>query len=141
MDEDIRASIRALREGAGEAYVGSVDADGYPQIKAMFVPEHGDLRTQYFSTNTSALRTQQFLREPRACVYYCDAKGVRGALFTGTMRVCTDHGHKALLWNEGDEMYYPGGVDDPDYCVLEFTAESVRYYHALEKRTLSIDEL
>jgi general stress protein 26 len=25
-------------------------------------------------------------------------------------------------------MYYPGGVTDPDYCVLKFTAVKGRYY-------------
>ena len=25
-------------------------------------------------------------------------------------------------------MYYPKGVNDPDYCVLKFTAEKGRYY-------------
>ncbi len=141
MNEDVKAAIRTLREQSGEAYVGSVNESGFPQIKAMFVPPHGDLRTHYFSTNVSSIRTGQFLANPRACVYYCDAAGIRGALFTGTMAVCTDPGHRAVLWNEGDEKYYPKGVDDPDYCVLKFTAETVRYYHALEKYTFSVDDL
>lgn len=25
-------------------------------------------------------------------------------------------------------MYYPGGVTDPDYCVMRFTAVSGRFY-------------
>lgn len=141
MKEDVKAAVRALRQTSGEAYVGSVDGSGFPQIKAMFVPPHGDLRTHYFSTNVSSLRTGQFLENPRACVYYCDTEDIRGALFTGTMTVCTDHEHRTLLWNEGDEKYYPQGVDDPDYCVLKFTAETVRYYHGLEKCTLSVEEL
>ena len=30
---------------------------------------------------------------------------------------------KQMIWLEGDTMYYPQGVTDPDYCVLKFTAE------------------
>lgn len=141
MSEDIKAAIRSLREQAGEAYAGSVDENGFPQIKAMFVPPHGDMRTHYFSTNVSSVRTGQFAENPKACVYYCDTAGIQGALFTGTMEVCADHEHRAMLWNEGDEMYYPKGVDDPDYCVLKFTAETVRYYHALGTCTLAIGDL
>ena len=29
---------------------------------------------------------------------------------------------------DGDTTYYAGGVTDPDYCVLRFTAQSGRYY-------------
>ena len=35
---------------------------------------------------------------------------------------------KKMIWRDGDTMYYPGGVTDPDYCVLKFTAQSGRYY-------------
>ena len=39
-----------------------------------------------------------------------------------------DAKHKKLIWRDGDEKYYSGGVTDPDYCVLMFTADSGRYY-------------
>jgi len=29
---------------------------------------------------------------------------------------------------DSDTMYYPGGVTDPEYCVLKFKAQSGRYY-------------
>ncbi|MDR1757408.1 MAG: pyridoxamine 5'-phosphate oxidase, partial [Bacteroidales bacterium] len=29
---------------------------------------------------------------------------------------------------DGDTMYYKGGVTDPDYCVLKFTATKGRFY-------------
>lgn len=29
---------------------------------------------------------------------------------------------KQKIWREGDMEYYPGGVTDPNYCVLRFTA-------------------
>jgi len=30
--------------------------------------------------------------------------------------------------DDGNTMYYPGGVTNPDYCVLKFTAVKGRYY-------------
>ena len=38
------------------------------------------------------------------------------------MEVLTDAKSKEMIWREGDEQYYPGGVTDPNYCVLKFTA-------------------
>ena len=126
----IKKGIRALRENAQVAYVGSVNGEGFPQIKGMLVLEHDSMRTHYFSTNTSSKRVAQFLQNPKASVYYVDdtKDQYKGALFTGTMEVCTDHETKAFLWREGFEMYYPKGVDDEDYCVYKFTAETVNYY-------------
>jgi hypothetical protein len=33
-----------------------------------------------------------------------------------------------MIWREGDTQYYPGGVTDPNYCVLKFTATDGRFY-------------
>ena len=81
------------------------------------------------------------MNNPKACVYYCDKENFIGVLFTGSIEVCTDHDTKASIWHEGDEMYYPKGVDDEDYCVFRFTAEKVNYYHGLSTVTFSINEL
>lgn len=143
MDEKIKSEIRKLRNNSNVAFVGSINENNFPQIKGMLVFEHEKLKTQYFSTNTSSKRVKQFRENPKACVYYCDdtKDKYKGALFTGTIEVCTDHETKAMLWREGCEIYYPKGIDDDDYCVYKFTADSVNYYHGLSNKTFSIDEL
>lgn len=143
MDNTLKKEIRALRENAQVAYIGSVNEAGFPQIKGMLVVEHESIKTHYFSTNTSSKRVGQFLKNEKACVYYVDdtKDKYKGALFTGKMEVCTDRETKARLWSDGDEIYYPKGIDDPDYCVYRFTAETVNYYYGLSNKTFSIDEL
>ena len=67
--------------------------------------------------------------------------GILPALFVSI----ADHGKKReyreLLWNEGDEKYYPKGVEDEDYCILEFTADSGRFYRYDGKGDLSASEI
>lgn len=138
---EIKSEIRRLRENSRVAYIASVSGQGFPQIKCMLVLEHDGVRTQFFSTNYNSKRVRQFLANPKASVYYCDEAQFKGALFTGTMEVCTDHETKAFLWREGFEGYYPKGVDDDDYCVLKFTADTVNYYHGLQNATVSVNEL
>lgn len=139
--DKVKADIRALRENRPVAYVGSVNGEGYPQIKAMLVLEHDRMDVQFFSTNTSSKRMGQFLKEPKASVYYCDEAQFKGALFTGRIDVCTDRETKARLWRDGFEIYYPKGIDDEDYCVYRFTAETVNYYHGLDNTTIPVKEL
>lgn len=57
-----------------------------------------------------------------------DKRFFRGVQLIGTMEVLEDTASKEMIWREGDTMYYPGGVTDPDYCVLKFTAQSGRVY-------------
>lgn len=52
------------------AFVASVDEDGFPNIKAMFTPRKIEGNCFYFSTNTSSMRTQQLMKNPRASIYF-----------------------------------------------------------------------
>lgn len=121
--------------------LGSVDENGAPNIKAMLAPRQMiGLKEFYFSTNLSALRTQQYLKNPKACIYFF-RKGLIsyiGVMLRGTMEVVTEQEVKNLLWRKGDTRFYKYGVTDPDYCVLKFTAESGRYYKDLKTEEFEI---
>lgn len=111
------------------AFIGSIDRDGFPNIKAMLQPRKREgIKMFYFTTNTSSMRVSQYISDNRACIYFCDRRFFRGVMLRGTMEVLTDEAVKQEIWQDGDTMYYPGGVNDPDYCVLRFTALSGRYY-------------
>ncbi len=138
MEEDLKKEIMDLVDHTKNAFVSSVDSEGYPCTKAMFALEHKGLATFYFSTNYSAKRTQRFIQNPNACVYLCDQENFQGLLLKGNMQVCRDRENKARLWRDGFEMYYPKGVEDDDYCVLKFTANTGNYYHGLKNTTFSI---
>ena len=126
---DAAKTIGNLIDRAGVAIVGSVDGDGFPNSKAMLPPrEREGIRIIYFSTNTSSRRVAQYLSNPKACVYFFDRRFYKGVMLRGSMEVMQDSATKELIWRPGDEMYYPLGVTDPDYCVLRFTAADGRYY-------------
>lgn len=46
---------------------------------------------------------------------------------------------RQMIWRDGDTEYYPGGVSDPDYCVLKFTAMSGRYYSNFVSEEFDVD--
>lgn len=111
------------------AIIASVDQEGYPNQKAMFAPRVREgIKTFYFTTNTSSCRVSQYRVNPKASIYFYDKRFFRGVMLLGTMEVLEDATSKQLIWRDGDELYYPLGVTDPDYCVLRFTAISGRYY-------------
>jgi general stress protein 26 len=55
------------------------------------------------------------------------------------LEVLTDQETKDMIWRKGDTMFYKGGVTDPDYCVLKFTAEAGRYYCDLKTESFTIE--
>lgn len=46
--------------------------------------------------------------------------------------------NKEMIWHEGDTLYYPLGVTDPDYCVLKFRAETGRLYSDLKSENFTV---
>ena len=109
----------------------------------MFVPRKIEGNCFYFSTNTSAMRSQQFIKNPKASIYFYN-KGrfkYEGIMLTGIMEVLQDDEIKQEIWSTGDTMYYKQGVTDPDYCVLKFTAIKGRYYCDLKTESFDIEDL
>ena len=134
-------TIGNLIDKAGVSYIGSVDVDGYPNMKAMLPPRKCEgIREFYFTTNTSSMRVSQYRQNPKACIYFCDKRFFRGVMLKGTMEVLEDSETKEMIWRDGDTMYYPLGVTDPDYCVLRFTAQSGRYYSTFHSEDFMIEQ-
>jgi general stress protein 26 len=131
-EEEARQKALALVERSGIALLGSNSEDGHPWIKAMLKMETEELKTVWFSTNTSSKRVAQFLRDPRACVYFVDFSDWMGLMLIGEIEVLNDQKSRERLWRDGYERYYPLGLTDPDYTVLRFTARSANYYHQLD---------
>lgn len=137
---DIKQIIGFIDE-QNVSFIGSVDEDGFPNLKAMLKPrKRVGINEFYFTTNTSSMRVKQFLSNNKACVYFYH-KGLFkyvGVMLKGTIEVMTDQDTKDMIWRTGDTMFYKKGVTDPDYCVLKFTAESGRYYCDLHTESFEI---
>ena len=126
---DLEKTVGNLIDKAPVSLIGSVDEEGFPNTKAMLPPRKREgIKRLYFTTNTSSMRVQQYGLNPKACVYFFDKRFFRGVMLKGTMEVLHDPETKETIWRDGDTMYYPLGVTDPDYCVLRFTAKSGRLY-------------
>jgi len=119
---------------ANVSIISSIDENGFPNTKAMLPPrKRNGLKEFYFTTNTSSLRVGKYKRNNKACIYFFNKRFYQGIMIVGKMKVLTDQETKNEIWRDGDSMYYPLGVEDPDYCVLKFTGERIRTYHNFKK--------
>lgn len=123
------------------SFICSVDENNHPNMKAMLKPrKRVGLKEFYFSTNTSSMRVKQFLNNPNASIYFYHKGLIKytGVMLVGKMEVLTNQETKDMIWRNGDTIFYKGGVTDPDYCVLKFTAQSGRYYCDLKTEDFEI---
>lgn len=138
--KDVENTIGLLIDKQPVSFIGSVDEEGFPNMKAMLPPRRREgIRTFYFTTNTHSMRVAQYQKNNHACIYFCDNQFFRGVMLKGTMEVLQDEAHKEMIWREGDTEYYKEGVTDPDYCVLRFTATSGRYYSNYSSESFIIE--
>lgn len=126
-------TVGKMIDKASTSFIAYVDGEGYPITKAMLKPrEREGIKTIWFSTNTSSNKVKCFRANQKASVYFIDKRFFRGVSLVGTVEVLETPEAKARIWRAGDTLYYKGGVTDPDYCVLRFTAQKGRYYSSFK---------
>lgn len=75
------------------------------------------------------------------CLYFADNEKFAGVCLTGRVVLHFEQEYRELLWHDGDEKYYPNGVTDEDYCILEFVADEGSFYRYGGKGVLLLDEM
>lgn len=122
----------ALLETADATYLTTMDRDGFPQTRAMLnlrnkrqwptlrevFQGHEEDFLLYFSTNTSSAKVAQIEANPKVSAYFCKPAAFHGLMLAGTIELVTDQTLKKRIWQDGWEVYYPRGVNDPDYTLL-----------------------
>ena len=137
---DPEKTVGTMADKASVVTLAYVDAQGYPVAKAMLAPRQREgIKTFWLTTNTSSNKVACLRQNPQASLYWVDRRFFRGVSLCGTVEVLEDAESKQLIWREGDTMYYPAGVTDPDYCVLKFTAVKGRYYSNFKNEDFSIE--
>ena len=136
---DKENTIGNLIEKSSLTQICYIDDDSFPITKAMLKPrEREGIKVFWFSTNTSSNKVKSFRKNPKASIYFVDRRFFRGVSLAGTVEVLETQEAKERIWQQGDDMYYPQGVDDPDYCVLRFTAQKGRYYSNFKSEDFEI---
>jgi general stress protein 26 len=131
LEEAKRLSLQ-LMETAWAVYFTTIDEKGFPQTRAMdnlrskerfpklaslFEIHQDDFRI-LLSTNTSSAKIKDIQKNPAVSAYYCIPREFRGVMFSGTVEVVQDSELKKAIWHDYWTRYYPKGVTDPDYAVL-----------------------
>ena len=141
-----------LMKVAKAAYLTTIDANEYPETRAMlnlrnsekypglvdiFSKREADLTT-YFTTNTSSPKIKRMQENSKVCVYYSKPDEWRGLMMAGQLEIVEEPEIKKSLWQSNWTMYYPGGVEDPDYAVLRLRPAFLQGYHQFQQYHIDI---
>ena len=118
--EDMERKATELLDKTSLITLSSITSEGYPRSCILVKISTDGFRTIRVSTGNSSRKTREFLANSKASISYgCGADGVT---LIGNVRVLQDKAEKAQYWQPWMASHFPGGTDDPDFCVLEFTA-------------------
>jgi general stress protein 26 len=109
----------------GYATVTLIDEDGYPSSTTMTISKADGIKWQTFLSGLSSNPTKRITKCNKACV--CLSSEKYHISLVGTMEVLTDDESKKANWQTPMEEYW-SGPEEPEYCVLRFTAERYNLY-------------
>lgn len=126
--DNINKTIANLIDRQEVCFLSFINDAGFPTTRTMLNPrKRQGIKEFYLTTNSASQKVQSLLINNRAGLYFYDRNTYRGAAFIGTIEIIRDQTVKDEIWREMDTIFYESNTD-PDYCVLKFTANAVRYY-------------
>ena len=138
LNNEIIEKSSVLVERSFTGILGTVDANGVPQLKAMIKTATSGLKEFWFCSNTSSRRVSQIEKNPNTSLYFFDEKTFEGLLLTGRAEVCFDNEKRKEFWNDAMKIYYPQGCTDPDFALIKFIADKGNYYHGLKNSDFEV---
>jgi len=133
--------IQALINRSLVADIGYTDQEGKQNIRRVFCTWHKGMGRHLISTNTSSSHVQNLLKKPAACLYFADNESFEGVCLVGEVVVHFEQEYRELLWKDGDERYYQNGINDEDYCIIEFVADAACFYRYDGKGAITKQEI
>lgn len=117
--------------------VASVSERGYPRICVLMPLKTNGIKEFWFSTGASGTKVRHFRKNDKAGVTFYG--GGDSVTLTGNMKIVTDKAVKDGLWGDFLARHFPdGGKDDPEYCIIHFTANEATVYIDGEFETFEI---
>lgn len=126
MSKGLMLKAEAIMEKASIATIANIDDQGYPRASTISNIKTDGVKEVWFVTGLKSSKVKFFTMNNRASVCYCDEGNNNNNNITliGTVEVLTDPQLKKQLWMDWFINYFPGGVLDPNYCILKFTANA-----------------
>ena len=134
-EKEIKQECLNLMETADAIYLSTFGGDSFPHTRMMsnlrnkkdnpglveIFEQHKEDFLIYMATSNSSVKMQQIRANPKVSVYLCNPGEFHGLMLGGEIEEITDRQVKKQLWQEGWEVFWPGGADNPEFTVLRLS--------------------
>lgn len=124
--KELEQKAAALLEQCEVVTIASITAEGYPRPVPMSKIKTNGINEIWLATGTTSDKTIHFRKNPLAGISFM--QGGDSVCLTGKVSILEDLETKKALWQDWFISHFPGGVEDPNYCILKFTAEEAIYW-------------
>ncbi len=152
--DEVKKLSEELIENSIVAYLSTVNSDGFPMTRALlnlrykerypqfskFFDKQKNKYINYFSTNTSSSKMEDIHKNPNVSVYFCDPDDFKGVMLGGEIEIVDDIDIKREFWTERSIIYYPKGLEDPDYTIFRFNPKNATFYYKLQQVKFELSE-
>ncbi len=134
-EKKLKQECLNLMETANAIYLSTNGGDGYPHTRMMsnlrnkkenpvaaeIIAQYKEDFDVYIITSKSSVKMQQIRANPKVSVYLCNPAEFHTLMLGGEIEEVTDQDIKKQLWQDGWEMHWPGGAEDPEFTVLRLS--------------------
>ena len=82
----------------------------------------------WFATGFDSEKVREIEADPRVNVSFQDDGANRYVSISGTARIVRDRAKIDALWSPAMKIFFPGGKDDPNLCLIQVQAEGGEYW-------------
>lgn len=136
---EITQKAAVLLDRCDNITLASVNENGYPRICVLQKVMSQGIQKVCVTTGMNGTKVKHFIANPKASV--CAWKDGNSITLIGTVHVTQDHALLEKYWQEDFIEFFPGGIDDPNYCVLEFISEEATLWIDGEFVTIVVNRL
>lgn len=104
-------------EKVGVCMLTTRSADGL-RARALEARPDRDAGLIFFVTDISSGKEDEIRASPEVGLVFIDAGDKAYLSISGRARVMRDAGKTKTVWRKTDEVWWPGGPDDPQVCLL-----------------------
>jgi len=142
-EKELKKVCLNLMETANVVYLSTIGSDGFPYTRIMsnlrnkkenpglveMFEQYKDDFVVHFITSKSSVKMQQIRANPKVSAYLCNQGEFHMLMLGGEIEEVTEQEFKKQLWQDGWEIHWPGGADDPEFTVLRLSPDFAKGWY------------
>lgn len=121
MDSNVIKKMSDIIKAEEECCVGIIRPDGFPHVSTRSILKADGVLHIYFSTGTDCNLANVLRQNNKASI--CIRKDSTNITMMGSVEFVNDMDMKAEVWQDWLIHHYTGGIEDPNYTLMKFTAK------------------